>query len=423
MILNFILLALFGLVQGKKSMVPESCPSILKHLANRYVLPHESHGGITVDKVDDALFKIETMIDSMILVQVLNNTIYTDTGRLNMVNWDMQRFNNFIDHLKDFIQLRASYCSRLKSTTMIRECERDFELVLDVKDCQSNWATPSSFNYPGRGVEESMARYDSLPIFTITKCKNRPNLPIVQWFEDRDGPFTKWDDWCHDFRKKATVERPEDRVQKAIFRGGFQPMSTFNEEGKVSTCITNANWRFYGRSRLAMEGMANPHLIDAGLHVYGNHRDIFGSDIDFITRNDHFVSAVDQARNFAYVVYSEGACGWADRLKTLLLYNSTIFLQETSCWEYYQDLMIPYKHYVPVKGNFADLKEKVEWAKKNPVLAAEIGQNALKLREELLTVDSMKCYMNYLLERYVDLVQYRPFHRESAKPIWTLTKV
>ena len=142
-------------------------------------------------------------------------------------------------------------------------------------------------------------------------------------------------------------------------------------------------------------------------------RKIFDGYVNYLPRKV-YMTGVEQATTFQYVVYAEGWCGWADRLKILLMYNSTIFLQRTPCHEYYQDLMVPYKHYIPVDGLFRNLPKRVEWAKRHPKAAQQIAINAMQLSQKYLNEAAISCYMDIVFAKYSTLVEYRPKKRPLA---------
>lgn len=181
--------------------------------------------------------------------------------------------------------------------------------------------------------------------------------------------------------------------------------------------INKDNWFKYSRTRLVYLGKQHPDKLEVGLQI--EHRDLLGDEYHKIN-SDKKYPAVLQAQNFRYVVYAEGACGWADRLKILLQYNATILLQKTPCFEYYQEYLEPYVHYIPVKGNFDDLIEKIEWAQQNDRKAADIARNALVLGQKYLTVAEMRCYMNLIFDRYSKLTRYAPSRRPGTEVEWYL---
>ena len=73
-----------------------------------------------------------------------------------------------------------------------------------------------------------------------------------------------------------------------------------------------------------------------------------------------------------------------------LLCNSVVF-KVNSHWEqwYYPDLK-EWVHYIPVKGDLSDLKEKFEWALSHDAECQEISKNATKFVQELTYENVLK---------------------------------
>lgn len=61
-----------------------------------------------------------------------------------------------------------------------------------------------------------MKEYSRLPVFSITRCEGRGAIPIVQWYEGRDGPFHKWDHNSREF-KTFSAQSPFMSRQKYSF--------------------------------------------------------------------------------------------------------------------------------------------------------------------------------------------------------------
>lgn len=185
----------------------------------------------------------------------------------------------------------------------------------------------------------------------------------------------------------------------------------------MPTLITDANWASVGRSRLQYLGWTRPDILDVAIKVEPGHRYIFDGYTNRLVRG-HYLSTLEQAVRFRHVIYAEGWCGWADRLKTLLLFNSTIFLQQTPCREYYQDLIKAYVHYVPVDGRFRKLEDRIEWAKKHRLAAEQIASNAIEMAEKYLSEDSIKCYLDMVFAKYSSLFRDN-IQQPHRGTIWT----
>lgn len=160
---------------------------------------------------------------------------------------------------------------------------------------------------------------------------------------------------------------------------------------------------------------SRPDLFDIGVKVDPPHRILFDGYIHRLSRNC-YMTHHEQAASFRHAIYVEGWCGWADRLKTLLMYGSCILLQQTPCGEYFKDLLRPYIHYVPVEGTLADLISKMEWLKAHPGDAQRIAKNALAFTDRHLSQRAISCYGNLVLAKYVSLYSGEPIKDPLSFP-------
>ena len=119
------------------------------------------------------------------------------------------------------------------------------------------------------------------------------------------------------------------------------------------------------------------------------------------------LTMLDQARYYQMAIYAEGACGWADRLKTQLAAGMLVLLQDTPCHEFFLPLFRPYEHYLPIKRNFSDLENIVAWAALiEPETAHGIAINARKTAERLLKREAWNAYFLAVLKNYQKLQDY-----------------
>ena len=75
----------------------------------------------------------------------------------------------------------------------------------------------------------------------------------------------------------------------------------------------------------------------------------------------------------------------------------------------------PWKHYVPVKMDLSDFKEKLEWAKSHDAELEKIAIEAKKQATRWLSFEAYQCYMTRLLLAYADLLvpETSPVHVSS----------
>ena len=79
-----------------------------------------------------------------------------------------------------------------------------------------------------------------------------------------------------------------------------------------------------------------------------------------------------------------GGTTWSGTLEKLGL-PGLLFHHETPMKDYLHDKLIKWVHYIPIKEDLSDLKEKYDWAESHPELAKQISDNATKLAKALGT--------------------------------------
>jgi hypothetical protein len=83
-----------------------------------------------------------------------------------------------------------------------------------------------------------------------------------------------------------------------------------------------------------------------------------------------YVSLEDHA-NFKMLIDVEGR-GYSGRTKMLAHAPSLLFIQDRQLWDWGGSLLKPDEHYIPVKNDFSDLREKIEHAKSRPIEVADM---------------------------------------------------
>jgi glycosyltransferase involved in cell wall biosynthesis len=76
-------------------------------------------------------------------------------------------------------------------------------------------------------------------------------------------------------------------------------------------------------------------------------------------------------------------------LKFLLFSKRPLLLVDRNYIEYFNDDLIPYKHYIPVKMDLSDLLEQVNWMINNPEKSSEIANNAFEYAIDNFTMDKI----------------------------------
>jgi len=103
--------------------------------------------------------------------------------------------------------------------------------------------------------------------------------------------------------------------------------------------------------------------------------------------------------NYKYVVSIEGNVAQF-RLSLELAYNSVILLVKSDYRVWFQPLMKPWVHYVPVKSDLSDLMDKIHWCKTNDDKCKVIAANAVKLYNKYINEPSVYDYMEGVMNQW-----------------------
>ena len=122
---------------------------------------------------------------------------------------------------------------------------------------------------------------------------------------------------------------------------------------------------------------------------------------------------VDQLQH-KYILSLEGN-DVATGLKWQLASNSVVFMAAPSIVSFaMEDTMVPYVHYVPVKADYSDLIEMVEWARKNDRRCKWISEQATLFMERLWIHASAKVE-NALVRKELGETYHRQFGEAIKK--------
>ncbi|KAL7532469.1 hypothetical protein ACHAWF_004144 [Thalassiosira exigua] len=127
--------------------------------------------------------------------------------------------------------------------------------------------------------------------------------------------------------------------------------------------------------------------------------------------------SLDQLGQHKYQIDIGGGGGttWSGTLEKLGL-PGLLFHHVTPTKDYLHDLMVPWVHYVPVRADLSDLREKYEWAESHPQQARQISDNATELARNLGTPEGVQALYKHFYEgRLRDAVQaYAPLEEGGA---------
>ncbi len=271
----------------------------------------------------------------------------------------------------------------------------EVDLFFNINDCVATWdCTHPTFDRMHCPTPRQ------LPLMGAVHCQGSAELPFPIW-DQANGRLAEWDAYT------ATDVLPdppilwERKISKAVFRGGIRSCQDLaDNEGHhgVPRMWNDENmfkggsddWKKCGRMQLVIRQKEYPDLLDVAI------TDSRVAEDEFPNSSPLYMSMQEQQR-FKYIIYAEGHCGWANRLRHLLFSSSAVILQQTPCIEYYGMMLEPYVHYIPVNYHFTDLAEKIRWGNDNDDKVKEIVRNANAFAARVLSQRSTEIFAAALL--------------------------
>lgn len=171
------------------------------------------------------------------------------------------------------------------------------------------------------------------------------------------------------------------KINKAVFRG--------SSTGKGNTIHTNTRLKISYLSTLHSE------LLDAGITKWNLRPRKFENQKYLQTINIKrlpfgivpYLSPLEQS-SYKYIVNIDGHVS-AYRLSLELAMGNVILLVKSNWKLWYSDLLVPYKHYVPIAEDLSDLISQIKWCQNNDSTCKTIAENATLFYNQYLTKNSI----------------------------------
>lgn len=250
-------------------------------------------------------------------------------------------------------------------------------------------------------VSHSYEQYS--PILSMSVNNNHADIPIPTH-----------EDWArvqsleNIFFKKSccsmteTFDFPwENKKPIAVFRGG--------STGCGVTMETNPRLKVAYLSFLDMQKQPSEQLLDAGITNW-NLRPRKLLDSEFLQTIDILnlpfynqetkglvgkLSRQEQS-HYKYIINIDGHVS-AFRLSIELNIGSVVLLVKSSWKIWYSDMLVPYKHYVPVNEDLSDLMSQIQWCKDHDQECQEIVANAKEFYNMYLQKNGIFDYMQKII--------------------------
>ena len=173
----------------------------------------------------------------------------------------------------------------------------------------------------------------------------------------------------------------------------------------------------YEETRIKMKGLgkSKTNLLGwRGANTHKNRKNLVALndklkfDCEFVTWDrsnpekltaTNFLSFEEQVSNWRFLIDIEGN-GYSGRLKLLLNCPRAVFIQERKYREDFQESLVPWRHFIPVKNDFSDLEKNLNILLKSPNLEKSIIAEANLFADTFLTREAAERRWANIFEYY-----------------------
>jgi hypothetical protein len=263
--------------------------------------------------------------------------------------------------------------------------DRDFPLL------KKDFTEPYNHLYDNDSIKiEEKYQYDKMaPIFSKS---------ITNEFADMLIPTN--DDWL-----KACNHYFLDDCSNKLHNNEWSKIN-MNWSTKKSICIFRGSATGCGitidnnmRLKAADLSMQYPDILDAAITDWNARpKKYMNKPIEIINTSKFNFKLADkkitniEKSNYKYILNIDGFVS-AFRLSSELSMNSVILIVKSEYKLWFSDLLIEYKHYVPIKSDLSNLIEQIKWCISNDKECKKIAQNSVDFYNKYLTKDAILDYM------------------------------
>ncbi|KAL1490494.1 hypothetical protein ABEB36_013178 [Hypothenemus hampei] len=205
--------------------------------------------------------------------------------------------------------------------------------------------------------------------------------------------------WCGSTDSYDIIMPTYELTESALENMGRVMLDMLSVQGNVENIWDKRESKLFwrgrdsNRHRLELINLSRkyPELINASLTNFFFYRD---EEIVYGPKSEHI--SFFKFFDYKYQLAIDGTVA-PYRTPFLLVGGSLVFKPHSKYFEYFYEQLEPHIHYVPVKTDLSDLKEKIIWAKDHDQEAKIIAQNGQNFANNHLLPEHVFCYYFHVL--------------------------
>lgn len=212
-----------------------------------------------------------------------------------------------------------------------------------------------------------------LPVFNSTGGEDYWDIPIPTY---EDLEFIKGIPESF----QALELNWDKKLPIAVFRGGASGCG-YDERNNQRIKLAKLGITFEKSGDSELMNLLDVGITAANKKKYHFHKDTGLGFIEHVSLVNKLTK--QQQSQYKYVFEIEGNVA-AHRIASDMLFGSVPLIVETGYTLWFTHLLKPYVHYIPIKGDFSDLVEKLRWCHTHDEECRQIGINARNFALDIL---------------------------------------
>lgn len=255
-------------------------------------------------------------------------------------------------------------------------------------------------------VDSASRSFAGLPLFGFRTEKAHIDIPVPDPVEH--GSHVTGHGYVVDAEVRANALAWPRRREVVVFRGTSSSIMEMRHE----------NWFLNPRVRVGQISAKYADVVDAGVSRWAKLAN--GTSVEDVLKSANITTkesmSLEEQLRYKYILDVDGGLG-SSRKRWILQSGSVPFFQQSTVYQWYEPLLTPWVHYVPVDRWFRNLVVRVRWARGNDRAAQEIVRNAEEFADKYLSEDAIIEYVAILLQKYATLMKdVRRFAQQVPNP-------